>query len=138
MPALDLCHPQIVRALEKAGWQVTHNPLTLAYNPHRTVFADLELQHQDEDGQRTIIVVEVKCFPPHHPQTEELYVAIGQYIVYRSILREAGITTPVYLAVPGHAYEGIFTELALPIIREIQLKMIVVNLSSEVIEQWIE
>jgi hypothetical protein len=36
------------------------------------------------------------------------------------------------------AYEGIFRQVAMPILGEIQLKMIVVDLVKEEIKQWLE
>ena len=58
MPALDVCEPQMIRALEKAGWQIIGKTLPIYLEYKRVVYADLSLQR----AQQQIIVVEVKCF----------------------------------------------------------------------------
>ena len=62
MPAIDRCEPQTVRALEKDGWLVTHQPFAILMDNLRGgyIFADLRLQ-KPQTGQ-SAIVVEVKCF----------------------------------------------------------------------------
>jgi hypothetical protein len=84
------------------------------------------------------MIVEVKCFPETVSALGELYTAIGQYLIYRSLLRRANITDPLYLAVPSTAYEGILQEIGMPVVNEVRIKMIVVNLDDEVIKQWLE
>ncbi len=43
MPALDSCHPQVVNALRKAGWDVNDKPLYLRVN-ELTGIADFDAQ----------------------------------------------------------------------------------------------
>ena len=138
MPALDQCHHQIVRALEKAGWNVDDNPFVIPIIGVRRLFVDIQAEKTQRNGFQTIIVVEAKCFSDSRTELNDLYTAIGQYIVYRSLLikRKAGM--PIYLAVPVHAYEGIFQQLAMQVVQEIGIKMIVVDLEREVIKQWLE
>jgi hypothetical protein len=84
MPALDSCHPQVVRALEKAGWNVSPVPHAIRVPGRRyPLLADMRANRDEA----SIIVVEVKCFLDD--PIAELYVAIGQYMIYRSLLRQS-------------------------------------------------
>lgn len=137
MPALDRCHPQVVRALEKAGWVVTAAPVTIA-TPLNTLFADVGAQQYLLDGVQAIIVIEVKCFSSSDTTMHDLYVSIGQYLIYRSLLSQSEPTWSLYLAIPSHAYHDTFKEMAMMVITESKIKLIVVDLANEVIEQWLE
>jgi hypothetical protein len=132
MPAIDQCHEQMVRALRKAGWTVDEKPYVLRLTSGRRLFVDIKAQHD----QNEIIVVEVKCFVDN--LVEELYTAIGQYLVYRNLLRRLNIHRQIYLAIPVTAYYGIVEELAVEIVQEAKIKLIVVDIENEVIEQWKE
>lgn len=136
MPALDQCHQQVVNALIKAGWQVDPQPLRLDL-PNRHLFVDILAQRINEDEQKQIIVIEVKCFSNPDKETTELYTAIGQYIVYRKILSSVNSRIPIYLSVPTHIYYGIFEEIGFEILREEDIHLIVVNLEDEQIEEWV-
>lgn len=138
MPKLDDCHLQIVHALEKQGWRVADSPyvLPLPGTGRRPLQIDLYAQRYENDLLTTIIIVEVKCFSNRKSDWDDLYTAIGQYIVYRNLLRQRGVPDTIYLAVPVHAYKGIVSQVALPILDEIQVKMIVVDIAEEVIERW--
>lgn len=52
--------------------------------------------------------VEVKCFSNLAEHIRDLYIAIGQYIVYQAMLDELNNPTPLYLAVPKTAYDRLF------------------------------
>lgn len=83
MPALDQCEPQVIRALQKAGWVVTHQPLQIRVSRNEAVYADLRLIQPAV--KQTIIIVEVKCFAGKRSLLDEFYHAVGQYIVYREM-----------------------------------------------------
>lgn len=138
MPQLDHCHDQVVRALQKVGWDVGENPYILPVEGRRRPLQiDIYAHRTMNSHPEMIIIVEVKCFGDERSELNDLYTAIGQYIVYRNLLRQRNITDDLYLAIPLHAYEGVFRQVATPIMDEIQLKMIVVNLDKEEIEQWL-
>lgn len=85
IPAVDNCEPQVIRALEKAGWRVIGKPFTLRIREH-DFFADLQLE-RIEDSANQIIVVEVKCFSDENAVAHDLQQAIGHYITYRAVLK---------------------------------------------------
>lgn len=139
MPAIDICEPAVIRALEKAGWMVLDQPYSIRFDESRLdyVFADLRLRHNDPD--QTIIVVEVKCFAVGRSFLDEFYHATGQYIVYRNALKIRGIDLPVYLAVPLRAYKGFFQKrLIQSAIDDVRAKIVVVDLDAEEVAQWID
>ena len=132
MPALDQCHEQIANALRKSGWEVDDKPYVIRLTSSRRFFIDIQAQRD----QNEIIVVEVKCFADN--QINELYTGIGQYLVYRSLLERKGISRSLYLAIPSTAYIQIIQELAIDIIVGEKIKLVVVDLDQEVVEQWLE
>lgn len=83
------------------------------------------------------MLAEVKCFTVRQ-RTTELYNAVGQYIIYRSTLAELNIEGPLYLAIPSDVYEAIFDSTARRAVSDNEIKLLIVNLESETIEQWIE
>jgi hypothetical protein len=111
--ALDSCHNQAVNALEKAGWSVNDKPVHMRADG-LAVFADLQAQLNNGSVQ-TIIIVEVKCFADARFDQDELYRAVGQYLLYRSMLRIRGFNTPLYLAIPEPVYHPLFLK---PIVQE--------------------
>jgi XisH protein len=70
--------------------------------------------------------------------TRDLYIAFGQYILYRALLAELRDESPLYLAVPEDAFINIFEQTALRAVRDNQVKMVIVNVETETITQWIE
>lgn len=138
MPAIDRCEPEIVQALEKDGWLVTHQPFAIRINKTRGgyIFADIRL-HKPQTGQ-SAIVVEVKCFESKRTFLDEFYHAVGQYIVYRNALILNDISSPVYLAIPFSIFQSIFQQaLIKSVLSDIQINLVVINLEKEEIIQWI-
>jgi len=131
MPALDACHPQVVNALQKAGWKVSPHPFAIPNRRRNPLLADIRA----EQNANQIIIVEAKCFEKNN--LDELYTAIGQYIVYRSLMNKMPIQLPLYLSIPTTAYYGIFKEIGLDIVNEMNIKLIVIDIVNEVIDLWI-
>jgi XisH protein len=68
----------------------------------------------------------------------DLEDAVGQYVVYRSILLEIEPDRAIYLAVPRRVSEGIFAErLGQVIISRQALQLVVFDEDSERIVRWI-
>ncbi len=136
MPALDHCHENVVRALIKAGWTVESSPYRLLIG-RRGVFIDLEMSRTAVDDSQQILLVEVKCFPDRNSTTRDLYTALGQYLVYRAMLKQIGSSIPLYLSVPEDVFATIFDTSVITAIQDNQIKVVVIDLDSEVITQWI-
>jgi hypothetical protein len=136
MPALDQCHPHIVRALTKAGWGIVSAPYKLSTDV-RTVFIDLAVSRGTNGNHQQILLVEVKCFPDRKSMTRDLYTAIGQYLVYQAMLANIGLHIPLFLAVPDDVYTQVFDTDVIKAITNHYIKIVVVNLDSETVTRWI-
>jgi len=137
MPALDYCHPQIVRALEKDGWRVSDLPLRIKTS-ERIIYIDIEASQQVNGRQQQIMLAEIKCFPDRESTTRDLYIGIGQYVIYRAVLKTADINIPLYLTLPESVFTGIFDSTVQRAIDDNKIKVVVVNLETETITRWIE
>jgi hypothetical protein len=137
MPAYDICHDQVVRALEKEGWKSIKVPYRTA-TPDRVVYIDAQLARGNNGNQRQILLLEVKCFLDEDSTTTDLYGAIGQYLIYRAMLVERKLKFPLYLSVPETIFRKVFDPVVSRVIKEQQIKLIVIDLNTESITRWIE
>ncbi len=137
MPVLDIFHSAVRNALEKDGWHITHDPLHID-------LADIEIyidfgaeQLLAAQRENEKIAVEVKSFLGSST-VSEFNLALGQFINYRFVLSEVEAQRQLYLAVPTETYEIFFRrQLIKKISQEQQLKFIVYEPVSEVVQQWI-
>ncbi len=137
MPARDVYHNAVKTALIKDGWTITADPYVITYEDTQ-LFADLAAERTlaaERNGQK--IVVEVKSFLGRSP-INDFENALGQYILYRNLI---AITEPeyeLYLAINDITYEKFFKRKAIQIVVEQnKIILIVVDMNSEVIVQWI-
>lgn len=109
MPAKDELHEALKSALIKAGWTITDDPLHLRW-AGRDIYIDLGAESllAAEKGVEKI-AVEVKSFLGD-AGLHELHEAVGQFVVYRSILARLDPERPLFLALPNFAYEKLFAE----------------------------
>ncbi len=137
MPAKDIYHDTVRRALQKDGWTITHDPFPLQIGKKR-LSADLgaeRLISAERELQR--IVVEVKSFVGQS-DVKDLEQALGQYVLYRQILTEMGIERNLYLAVTQPTFHSVFTiELGQMLLKNQVVKLIVFDDEAEAIVQWI-
>jgi hypothetical protein len=103
MSALDVCEPEVIRALEKEGWRVLEKPY-LIHIVKRNLLADMSLQKNANGSAETIIVVEVKCFTNPKTDLSEFYAAVGQYQYYRNAMSLKNLSFPIFLAIPQKAW----------------------------------
>ena len=138
MPAKDIYHNTVRTALEKDGWTITNDPLTLEIGD-RSLFVDLgaeKILAAEKEGRK--IAVEVKSFLSISP-VHDLEEALGQYIVYEDILELSEPERNIYLAVREEVYLDIFSEpLGQVLLRKKRLKLIVFDSSREIIIRWID
>ncbi len=135
--AFDVCHDQIVRALQKAGWRIDGESVQLAIE-ERTGFIDIRARRDTNGSIQQVLYIEVKCFSDENRMTTEVYTALGQYMVYRTMLDRLNLTMPLYLAVPEDTFTKIFDSVIMEIVRRNQMKLMIVNIDQETIVQWIE
>jgi Holliday junction resolvase-like predicted endonuclease len=98
--AKDIFHDAVKTALQKDGWQITHDPYRLRYGI-ADVYIDLAAEGAiaaEKEGRK--IAVEVKSFVSGST-ISEFHTALGQFLNYRIALE--GSEEPnrmLYLAVP--------------------------------------
>ncbi len=138
MPAKDTYHDTVRNALIKDGWKITHDPYRMIWGSTR-FFVDLAaepLLAAEKKNQK--IAIEIKSFAGQSNMVD-LEKALGQYILYRTIMQKVEPDRILYLAVSEKAVEEIFDEPVGRLITEKQsLKLIFFEPKSEVITRWIE
>ena len=103
MSARDTVHNAARSALEKDGWTITHDPLTIKVDD-LDFYIDLgaeRLLAAQKAGQK--IAVEIKSFLGTSEVTE-FHLALGQTLNYRSALRKTQPERLLYLAIPFDVY----------------------------------
>jgi XisH protein len=104
MPAKDKYHDALRSALVKDGWTITDDPLRLVWGK-RDFYVDLGAERivaAEKAGKR--IAVEVKSFLSNS-QMHDLELALGQFLLYRSILEMQEPDRLLFLAVPDEPAE---------------------------------
>lgn len=139
MPAKNLYHDNVIRALIADGWTITHDPLTLSFGG-KDLFVDLGAERAavaaEKEGRR--IAVEVQSFLSPSP-VSDLQQAVGQYEMYRALLWESEPERLPYLAVPRRVHEGLLSErFGQMIVARLRLRVLVFDEHTERILQWIE
>jgi len=138
MPARDLYHGAVKAALMKDAWTITDDPYMIELEDLR-VFADLgaeKLLAAEKTGRR--IVVEIKVFGGPSP-VADLEQALGQYGLYRSLLRQKGERRDVFLAVAQDAYDDFLSQAAvMGVLADQRIKLLVFDPEREEIVEWIE
>jgi hypothetical protein len=138
MPASDSCEAAVIRALDKAGWAVEERNYAIRIpntKPRRYVFADLRLI--DKQTQRENLVVEIKCFAKNRPLLDEFYHALGQYLVYRTLLQSKRPSVKTYLCIPLDAEQRLLKlSIVRTILKQFAVDYIVVDIEREVVVRW--
>ena len=135
--ARDLFHNIVRTALEKDGWTITDDPLSI-----RCGGVDIQIDLGVEkllaaEKGTNKIAVEIKNFVSAS-KISEFHTALGQFINYRTALRIEEPARILYLAVPSAIYNDFFN-LPFPqtVVDENFLKIIVYDLDKEEIVEWI-
>jgi hypothetical protein len=134
MPAADKYHSTVKRALVKAGWTIVGEQVPFKIDS-RYFFVDLRAVRNNDE---VAILVEVKDFESSPAKGTLLMEAIGQYRVYLSVFALSRDDTPLYLAVPVEAYNGILTEtVGRQVLHDNQVNLLVFDPKTEEIVKWI-
>jgi XisH protein len=134
--AKDTFHKIVKIALQKDGWQITHDPYTLQAGTLE-LYIDLGAEKvvaAEKDGQK--IAVEIKSFTGPS-KISQFYTALGQFISYRAALQKQENERILYLAVPGNVYDSFFTMgFIQSLVQQNQIHLIVYDIEQEAIAQW--
>jgi hypothetical protein len=106
LPAKDRYHDKVIRALVKDGWTITGEQVKVIVED-RYLFIDIEASRSADNR---MALIEVKELDAVSSPIDALAAAVGKYFLYRVALKDAEVTTPLYLAVSEAAYQGILQE----------------------------
>jgi hypothetical protein len=137
MAAPDVIHDAVKNALVKDGWVITDDPYVIFYEQLR-LFADLGAERSvGAERAGKMIVVESKSFLDPSP-INDFKLALGQYLMYRTLLKETAPERLLYLAIGSDIYATFFQRKAIQlVVRECQVAQLVVNIEKEELVQWI-
>lgn len=137
MPAKDIYHTQVINALIKDGWIITHDPLRLQWGP-KDMYVDLGAEQMvaaEKAGRK--IAVEIKSFIGPS-EIEDLKNAVGQFILYRAVMQKTESDRDLFLAVRQTTFLELFDEpVGKLVVESEQIKLVVFEPSTEEIVQWI-
>jgi hypothetical protein len=137
MSAKDRFHDVVKTALQKDGWRITHDPLTIRIEGIADMYVDLGAQKliaAERNEQK--IAVEVKSFIGTST-ISEFHTALGQFINYRYALEVQEPERVLYLAVPLNAYNDFFTKSFIQsVIQRSQVNLLVYDVETEGIVRW--
>ncbi len=136
MPALDIYHNAARQALIKDGWTITHDPLHLRWG-RKDMYVDLGAKRliiAEREEQK--IAVEVKSFLGVS-EMQAFRDAVGQFAIYRAVLRRTYPDFILYLAIRDVVYSSFFEEpIGQILIEDENLKLIVFDAEKEEVLQW--
>ena len=137
MPAKDIYHNAVKNALLKYGWTITADPYFIKYEDAE-LYADLAAEKPisaEREGQK--IVVEIKSFVGRSLMYD-FHGALGQYVVYRNLIKLTEPEYTLYLAIDDLVYKNFFQRKSIQVItKENRLFLMVVEMEKEEILQWI-
>jgi hypothetical protein len=136
MPAKDTYHDAVRAALVKDGWTITDDPFRLVWGK-RDFYVDLGAERivaAEKAGRR--IAVEVKSFLGASA-IHELELALGQFLLYRSILEEQEPDRVLFLAVPDEPAEIFEEEVGQLLLAKHLIRVLIFDPQKEEILRWI-
>ncbi len=138
MPARNIQHTAVIRALQADGWTVTHDPLLIPYGDRR-LFIDLGAERVAIGAERGSerIAVEISSFVADSPM-RDLQEAVGQFVVYRALLSQVEPERSLFLGVPTRVYDSVLSEpLGQLDSAEVRLRVLVFDPHQQKVVRWI-
>jgi XisH protein len=133
----DIFHEVVKIALEKDGWIVTNDPLTIRWEKG-VFYPDLGAEKiLIAEKETKKIAVEIKSFAGQGFRAD-FYEALGQYDNYFFALSEVEPDRRLILAVPLFAYETFFQADYVQRILDLKnVSLLVYNTDNQTITTWI-
>ncbi|MDX2043524.1 MAG: element excision factor XisH family protein [Acidobacteriota bacterium] len=134
MPQKDIHHDTVKRALLKDGWQVTRDHLSIKYGG---LHVQIDLA-AEKGGTVQKTAIEVKVFEGTS-FVSNFEKAVGQYSVYRFLLKKARVERELFLAITEAVYNKFFI---LPAVREYvteqEMSLLIFDPQHEEVIAWIK
>ena len=138
MPAKDTFHEAVKNALQKDGWQIQADPFHLKWGK-RDFYVDLAAQRffLARKGEKRI-AVEIKSFS-EKSVIAALEQALGQFLLYRSILNRQEPERKLYLAISEDTFLDIFEDdVGALVVEDYAIPLLVFDHRTEVVVAWKE
>lgn len=139
MAVKDIYHDHVRNALEKDGWTITHDPLTITLEDTRdNLFVDLGAERLIAAEKASVkIAVEVKSFVSGSKMTD-LENALGQYTLYHDILAENEPDRTLYLAIRMDVFTTVINKAFWNLLlRNNRLRLLIFDDIKQEILRWI-
>jgi hypothetical protein len=138
MPARDSFHEAVKNALIRDGWTITHDPLRIKIGL-MDMYIDLGAERMlaaEKQGRK--IAIEIKSFLGVSA-LHDLYLAVGQFMVYHRAMKLDQPDRKLFLAVPAEVESSFFS---LPFVQdmltEYKIPIIAFDPDLEVLTRWRE
>ncbi len=134
MAAKDRFHNIVKIALEKEGWKITHDPLTLKVDAVTDLHIDLGAEMLiGAERENEKIAIEIKSFLGQSA-INDFHAAVGQFINYRYALADLEPDRKLYLAISLATYEKVFVRRFIQsVIERAQISLIIYDTDREAI-----
>lgn len=142
MARLDKFHYHVKKALEKAGWEITHDPYVLKLKNEKGIKREYPIDLGAEKliaAQRgtMIIAVEVKTFGGSSV-INDFHRALGQYMDYLVGLKVQEPERKLFVAISERAYQDILDNpLAALSVEHYELPLLIFDPMTKSIIEWI-
>ncbi len=137
MPAKDIYHDVVKRALVKDGWVITHDPLRLRWGA-RDLYVDLgaeQLLAAEQEGKK--IAIEIKSFVGPS-SVADLEQALGQYVLYYTLLHRIEPQRVLYVAIRESIFNSLFEEpIGEVLLEDKRVQLLVFDPKEEIIIKWV-
>jgi hypothetical protein len=136
MPAKDMYHDAARNALVKDGWTITDDPLRLVWGK-KDFYVDLGAERilaAEKLGR--VIAVEVKSFVGDSPMAD-MEKALGQFMLYHSIMRRTEPERTLFLALPENAAKVFDEPVGRLLLEDYEIQAIVFDPEKQEIIRWI-
>lgn len=139
MPRKDAFHDIVKVALVKDGWEITDDPFLIGFRG-TLLFADLGAEKTTMfRPRRRKISIEIKGLdePARFAKFE---CAVGQYVVYRRLMRSLQLPRELYLAISLNVFTNFFQKK--PAVMEVvtgeEIHLLIFDPQKKEIVQWIK
>ncbi len=135
--AKDKYHNLVKAALEKEGWEITHDPYFILVGRRRG-FIDLGAEKDiiaAEKGKEKI-AIEIKSFVGTS-DLDAFEDALGQFLIYLVALEEKEPERTLFLAVPLTFYNRFFDDpFFVRLAKRYQVKIVIFNEENQSLVEW--
>lgn len=135
--AQDIFHQTVKIALQKEGWEITHDPYlleTLATTLNIDLGAEKIIAAQRE---KELIAVEIKSFLGNS-YVYDFHLALGQYMNYLRALRKQDSERKLILAIPQNAYKSFFSKPEVQdALQDFEINLMIFDDQEQEIVKWL-